>query len=56
MGARRRRAIVRGAFYEFWHDAFSLLPLRGAAGPDVGELVGARHLEPALGSATTSVA
>ncbi|MGH7894134.1 MAG: lysophospholipid acyltransferase family protein [Candidatus Binatia bacterium] len=48
LGARRRRAITRRAFREFWVDILSLLPLRGAPGGDVARLIGAEHLREAL--------
>jgi lauroyl/myristoyl acyltransferase len=43
MGARRRRAIVRGAFRAFWLDTFTLLPATEGA-----RLVGGEHLRRAL--------
>lgn len=43
MGARQRRAIVRGAFRAFWLDTFTLLPAAEGA-----RLVGGEHLRRAL--------
>jgi lauroyl/myristoyl acyltransferase len=43
VGARRRRAIVRGAFRAFWFDVFTVATL-----PTRGRLVGGEHLRRAL--------
>ena len=48
VGARRRRAIVRGAFYEFWRDTFSLVPLRGERPAGGARVQGLAHLSRAL--------
>ena len=46
--ARRRRAIVRGAFDVFWRDTFSQLPLRGGPEGPLAPIVGVEHLRTAL--------
>ena len=48
LSARRRRAIVRRVFDEFWLDAFSLAALRGVPSPADGSIAGVEHLRRAL--------
>src|SRR6185503_19359164 len=48
LSARRRRAIVRRAFDEFWLDAFSLPALRGVSVSGAGSIAGVEHLRQAL--------